>query len=44
METVGFIGLGTIGGVVAGNIRKEALPEATARIADEIEKLIPPIP
>ena len=29
---------------LAGNIRKEALPEATARIADEIEKLIPPIP
>lgn len=29
---------------LAINIRKEALPEATARIADEVEKLIPGIP
>jgi len=26
METIGFVGLGTIGGTVAGNIRKAEYP------------------
>ena len=39
METIGFVGLGTIGGTVAGNIRKAGYPMMVYDIRPEAVQL-----
>jgi len=40
METIGFVGLGTIGGAIAGNIRKAGYSMAVHDIRPEVVKLL----